>query len=564
MRRGWGAGIILFLLLAAAAAQNPPESFGGSAAALASSQRFDLQPKVERASFDLRRPDLHALYDAIAQSYGIRLLYDRDLGTLPVSGDFRLQDVTLKEALDAAASISRTFVAPLDAATGMVAADSPGKRGEYERQILGSFHLDNQITPQQLTEISTALRNIVDLRRVTQDSRTNWITVLGRSHQIDVAEQFIQTLDRPSGEVMLEIDVWELDMNRAREIGLSPPQPFVLQFLGIDSARPAVPLLQWGQVQNLYGLQIPGLTAFLNSSSSLVRSHQTVRLRASDGEEARLLVGSRIPVVTGSISSVVLAEDQTQPGANEGFIPGIQYQDVGVVVHATPRLHAADELTLQLDIALRSVGPIADNGIPTFTNRQLTSQIRLGNDEGYLLGGIFNRTDKSNQSGYPWLSRLPVLGWLFARRQPQESDTELLILVRPTILRASTAKEFASRSIFFGKELTGLPAPVAVPPTEQPAVPPAPGQPPQPGGPPQGVPFPPGIGIVPPGVGTQPGTAPVPGQPPQPGGLPAGVPFPGGVFPQGIGIQPGTAPVPGQPPQPVPAQQPQPIQPGSP
>jgi len=388
--------------------------------------------------------------------------------------------------------------------------------------------------------------------------------VLGRSHQIDVAEQFIQTLDRPSGEVMLEIDVWELDMNRAREIGLSPPQPFVLQFLGIDSARPAVPLLQWGQVQNLYGLQIPGLTAFLNSSSSLVRSHQTVRLRASDGEEARLLVGSRIPVVTGSISSVVLAEDQTQPGANEGFIPGIQYQDVGVVVHATPRLHAADELTLQLDIALRSVGPIADNGIPTFTNRQLTSQIRLGNDEGYLLGGIFNRTDKSNQSGYPWLSRLPVLGWLFARRQPQESDTELLILVRPTILRASTAKEFASRSIFFGKELTGLPAPVAVPPTEQPAVPPAPGQPPQPGGPPQGVPFPPGIGIVPPGVGTQPGTAPVPGQPPQPGGLPAGVPFPGGVFPQGIGIQPGTAPVPGQPPQPVPAQQPQPIQPGSP
>ncbi|MBI3934830.1 MAG: type II and III secretion system protein [Acidobacteria bacterium] len=534
VRLGGAMGVILLLLLAPGSAQNLPESAAGYPAALASSQPFDLEPQVERASFDLRRPELRSLYDTIAQSFGIRLLYDRDLGNLPVSGDFRLQDVSLKEALEAAGSISRTFVAPLDPHTGIVAADSPEKRGEYERQILGSFHLDDQITSQQLTEISNALRNIVDLRRVTQDSRTNWITVLGRTRQVAVAQRFIQSLDRPTGEVMLEIEVWEIDTNRARELGISPPQQFPLQFLGSGSTNPSVPLLEWGQVQTLYGLQIPGLTAFLNSSDALVRFHQVLRLRASDGEEARLLVGERIPVVTGDISSVVFEGDDTaQPTAAQGFIPNIQYQDVGVVVHATPRLHAAGEMTLQLDFALRRVKAAGEGGRPVFTNRQLTSQVRLGNDEAYLLGGILNHTESANQNGYPWLARLPLIGLLFGQRQRQENDTELLILVRPTIVRSSPAEEFASRSIFFGKELTGLPAPVQVP-VEQPPPGAPPGVPPQPGAAPI------------PGQPPQPGVAPVPGQPPQ------GVPVPGGGFPQGIGIPPGVAPVPGQPPQPQP------------
>jgi general secretion pathway protein D len=382
--------------------------------ALAGSAPFELEPQVARASFELRRPDLHALYDAIGQGFGIRIVYDRDLGTVPVSGDFRLQDVSLKEALDAAASITRTFVAPTSPRTAIVAADTPQKRGEYERQILGSFHMDNQLTPQQLSEISNALRNIVELRRVTQDSRTNWITVLGRSRQVEVAGQFVQTLDRPAGEVMFEIEVWEIDTNRARAIGISPPQPFALEFLGRSSEKASVPLLDWGNVYTLYGMQVPGLTAFLNSSESLVRTHQMIHLRASDGQEARLLVGSRIPVVTGDISSVILSENGTQPGANEGFIPSIQYQDVGVVIHATPHMHAAGEMTLQLDFALRAVGATADNGIPSFTNRQMTNQVRLGSREAYLLGGILTQNSKGNSSGYPWLSRLPA-HWLAVR-----------------------------------------------------------------------------------------------------------------------------------------------------
>lgn len=573
-------GICLLILLSTLpvtlAAQILPASSAGATAAMASSQPFDLKSPVERASFDLHHPNLHSLYDAIAQSFQIRLLYDPDLGEVPVSGDFRLQDVSLKEALEAAGSISRTFVAPVDPSTGIVAADTPDKRGEYERQVLGSFHLDDQLTPQQLTDISTALRTIVDLRRVSQDNRTNWITVVGRTHQVAVARQFVESLDKPTGEVMLDIEAWELNLNRAREWGLSAPQPFVLQFLGKDPKNPAIPLLEWGQVQTLYAVQIPGLTAFLNSSDSLVRFHQQLQLRASDGQEARLLVGERLPVILGDVNSVVLAGvDSSQSGTSQGFIPNIQYQDVGVVVHATPRLHAGGEITLQLDFALRQVKATGEGGRPTFTNRQMTSQFRLANDEAYLLGGIMENDQRTGVTGYPWLSQIPLIGWLFGNRRRSSTDTELLIMVRPTILRAPPAEEFASRSIYFGKELTGLPAPVAVPTPQPPRQPgaapgvPVPGQTSQPGA----APVPgqqPQPGTVPvPGQQLQPGTAPTPGQPPQPGAtapapaqqprpgtapfpgqLPQGVPFPGSAFPQGIGVGPGGAPQPRRPTQP--------------
>ena len=532
----------------AASAQNPSLNPPEAVAALETSQPFELESPVDHASFDLRRPDLRSLYDAIARSFQIKLIYDPDLGEAPVSGDFRLQDATLSEALEVARSISRTFVAPIDPGTGIVAADLPDKRSEYERQILGSFHMDDQITPQQLTEISNALRTIVDLRRVTQDTRSNWITVLGRSHQVDVARQFVVTLDRPTGEVMLEIEVWEVDLNRAREYGLSAPQPFVLRFLGADADNPAVPFLEWGQVQTIYGVQIPGLTAFLNSSDALVRFHQVLRLRASDGQEARLLLGERLPVVIGDVGSVILeGDDPTLSGSSQGFIPNIQYQDVGVVVHATPRLHAGSEMTLQLDIALRRVKSAGEDGRPIFTNRQLTSQFRLRSDEAYLMGGLINRGDSDNVAGYPWLARIPIIGWLFGNRGRQRTESELLIMVRPTILRASAAEEFASRSIFFGKELTGLPAPAPVPAPQQPPQPAAPaGVPGQPGAQPvPGQPPPPQPGATPiPGQAPQPGTVPFPGQ------LPPGVPFPGGAFPQGVGIQPGGGTVPGQSPQP--------------
>jgi len=567
-RRGnFAAGIVLacavacVLTFAAAAAAGSTSSQEYSQDPYATSMLIELRPPVERASLHLRRPGLRDLYQAIADAYGVRLLYDRDLENPEVVGNFDVEDTTLREALDAAGSISSTFVAPLDQLTGIVAADTVAKRGEYERQVLASFYADGSTTPQQLTEIVTALRTLLDLRRISQDTRLNWITARGLTRQIVAANQFFQTLERPRGEVFLEAEILEINSSRARSLGLQPPESFLLQFLGRAASGTSSSLLSLGGGRTLYGLLLPAASAELSFTSSVFRSYQVLGMRAVQDEEASLALGTRYPVITATVSSGF--SDQDPIGAL-GFFPQIQYEDIGVTVSATPHLHAGRELTLVLDLALRDLGARDLNGLPTFTNRQVTGQVRLKEGESYLIGGIRTRSRQDSRTGYPLLSRIPLLGHLFASFRKQEVETELWIHIRPYILRAAPAEEFASRAIFFGKELPGVtPPPIQAP---QPAPPPgAPGVPqpgvPQPGAVPPGE-VPPGAeqpqpGVLPqpgvptlPGVQPQPGVTPQPGVQPQPGAFPPGV-FPPGVFPPGVQQpQPGVPQQPGQQQQP--------------
>lgn len=550
-RLGWAAtslmaGCLLLPAHAVAAPEvvEPPE---GSSVAYSASAAFDLRPRVERASLHLRRPELQALYNAVGQAFGIRLLYDRDIKPVRVVGDFQLEDVTLKQALEAAGNITRTFVAPVDEHTGIVSPDTAEKRGEYERQVLGNFSVENQTTAQQITEISTALRTLLDLRRVAQDTRSNSITVLGRARQVRAAREFLGSVQKDRGEVIIEVEILEVDSQRAHQLGVLPPQPVQLVFLGASASGMApLSLLRTGSA--LYAVKLPGASLPLTFSSSALRSRQTLHLRASDGQEANLLVGDRVPILNGIVSSSFFVQQGSQTPSTAtatqlvGFFPSIQYQDVGVTVKATPYLHAGRELTLKMDLALRGVGSQNLNGTPIISNRQVTEQFRVRDGEAYLIAGIINRSQDRSVSGYPGLSRIPILGALFGTHNRRQAETELLLVIRPHIVRSSPAEEYASNLIYFGKELLGLPA--APPPQEQPvppATPPAPGQPQPfpfqlPGQPPQQQPgAPPQPGAVPPGVppGGQPQGGPQPNPPLQitPGMLP-GIPQPQPAQPQ--------------------------------
>ncbi|MBI4459524.1 MAG: hypothetical protein HY648_05650 [Acidobacteria bacterium] len=537
-------------------AQEPEEVAEGSQPAYAASLAFELRPQRERATFHLRQPDAQTLYQAIAEAYGIHLIYDRDLQRPRIASNFDLEEATLQEALDAAGSISHTFVAPLDEQTGIVTADTAQKRGEYERQVMASFHADAQTTPQQLTEISTALRTMLDLRRVVQDTRGNWITVAGRIRQATAAARFFQTLQKPAGEVVLEIEVWEVNSRRLRELGILPPQPFMFRYLG--QPQLVLELLRqlqtsgglsgftFGKGRTLYGVTVPGVGAQANFSSSLVRSQQTLSLRASHGQAASLRVGQRFPLITATVSSRISVLGGAEENGGIGFIPAIQYEDLGVIAKVTPYLHADHEVTLQLEMGIRDLGSRDANNMPTITNREVKGQIRLLEGESYVVAGLRNNSEQRSTTGYPWLSRIPVLGALFGVKKRQQDETEFWLVIRPHIVRGSPAEEFASAAIFFGKELTGLPP---APPEPLPAPPAqAPGQP-------AGQPTVPGVipGVPIPGAPQPPVVPPVPGAP-EPGAVPAvplpgipGVPVPGTIpVPGAVQIVPGETP--GQPP----------------
>jgi general secretion pathway protein D len=436
----------------------------GSRPAYSTSQIIEFQPVAETATIEIEQPNLQSIYLEIARSYGIELVLDRDLQEVSFRTPFRVRDATLAEALKIASTITHTFVAPLGERKGIVALDTVEKRGLFERQVLASFPIGVQMTPQQLGEISATLRNIVGLRRVMQDSRNHSIIVRGQSKQVAIANELIETLQQPHGEVLLKVSAFEVNSSRARKIGLQPSQAVLLSYLGRAVGQTKAPILAWGGGRTLYGLTLPGLLAVFRADSALVRSQTTMQLRATDSMEASLLEGERFPVLNSLLDSSISYED---PSLNTGaFFPQVQYEDIGFNLKVTPYLHAGREVTLALEITYTNVIALGSSGIPTFSNREATTQVRLGDGESYLIGGMLTHQETRTTNGWPWLGRIPLLGYLFSTRHVEQVETELVVAITPYILRPDPVEQFASRTIFFGEELTGLPD-VVIPETPQ-------------------------------------------------------------------------------------------------
>ena len=133
------------------------------------------------------------------------------------------------------------------------------------------------------------------------------------------------------------------------------------------------------------------------------------------------------------------------PGFASQPYPGVQYEDLGLKVRATPRLHPGNEVTLQLQIEIRSRTGQSINGIPVLSNRTLEQTVRLRENERTVLTGIIQRNESLGISGWPGVARLPATG----RRDTQDRETELILTITPRRLRLI---ERIERLLFTGRE----------------------------------------------------------------------------------------------------------------
>ncbi|HEV7966251.1 MAG TPA: FG-GAP-like repeat-containing protein [Candidatus Acidoferrales bacterium] len=115
--------------------------------------------------------------------------------------------------------------------------------------------------------------------------------------------------------------------------------------------------------------------------------------------------------------------------------PSAQYEDLGLKIKATPRLHDNDEVTLQLLFDIKSLTGSNINGIPILSNRNIEQTIRLRENETSVVSGILQSNQMGSTSGLPWTSTAPGVGLLTGEDNLNNQKTELLILVTPRALR---------------------------------------------------------------------------------------------------------------------------------
>jgi len=413
---------------------------------------------LSRAPIELRiTNDSKVVTETIGKLAGINVLFDPEYAGKRISVE--LTNVSLEQALDQVALLTRTFWKPVTQNTILVIPDTAVKRREQEQQIIKTFYLSNTITPQDLTEVITAIRTLLETRRIQQVNSMNAIIIRDTPDKVALAEKIIRDVDKAKPEVIVDVTVLEVRRDKARQLGLaigSPGLQIPITFTpnGVvpeSGASATVPISGLDIGTRDFSVTLPGaqLTALLTDTRTKIL--QRPQVRASDGMKATLRIGDKVPIATGAFQSGVAGQ-----AVNALVNTQFQYQDVGVNVDITPKVHQNGEITLKLRIEVSSVTSTAEPvpGVkqPVIGQRVIEHDIRLREGEMNVLGGILQTGSSYGVSGIPGLSQIPILKYLFSNVSDSLAEDEVLIVLRPHAVRLPDITPLNLRAIDIGTE----------------------------------------------------------------------------------------------------------------
>jgi general secretion pathway protein D len=349
-----------------------------------------------------------------------------------------------------------------------VIPDQPQKRRDYEEQVVKTFYLANTVQPQDLTEIVTGLRQLLDLKRIHQLNSQNAIIIRDTPDKLLLAEKMIGDIDKAKPEVVVQVEVLQARTDRLRDLGILPIQTASVTInpnasttsstttSGSTTTTPANNTVTFNQLQHLngnsYAVTVPSITANAILTDTFTKIIQNPEIRSIDGQPAKLRVGDKIPVATGSFQAGVgVGATGVNPLVNTQF----QYLEVGVNVDITPRVHPNHEVSLKVIIEVSSqTGVSTIGGIqqPIISQRKIEQDIRLKEGEVNVLGGLFEKTDTRTLNGWPGLAKIPFMRYFFSDDRIDHQENEVLIVMTPRIVRIPEWTKGNLRPLYSGSE----------------------------------------------------------------------------------------------------------------
>ncbi len=425
-----------------------------------------IQP-LSRAPINMKATnDSKEVFDAIGKLAGLTIIFDPDFTSRRISVE--LTNVTLEQALNITALQSKAFWRPETANIIFVAPDQPQKRKDYEEEVVKTFYLKNTVLPQELTEIVTSIRQLLDLRRVQQINAQNAIVIRDTPDRVLLAGKIIDDIDKAKPEVVIQVAVMEARRDRMRNLGITPPTSITATYANpgtttstttattttTNSSATINQLVhQSGVLTNGYSISMPSATASFLMTDTSTQILDDPEIRVVDGQTAKLRIGDRIPVATGSFQAGIGA---TGTGAINPLVnTQFQYLDVGVTVDVTPRIHPDHEISMKVNIVVSSqTGSTNIGGInqPIISQRSIEHDIRLKDGEVNVLGGLMEQTDTDSVNGIPGLAKIPFFKNFFATTTVDHEKDEILIVLIPHIVRLPTITAENLRSIASGTD----------------------------------------------------------------------------------------------------------------
>jgi general secretion pathway protein D len=420
------------------------------------------------ASLTFRDASSRDVFTGIARLANISLIFDTTFRDSPITVDLR--NATLDDALNTVAGATRTFFRVTAPKTVVVIPDTPAKRREYEEEVVRTFYLSNA----DLKETMDLLRLVLDARRISPVTATNALTIKDTPERIAAAGRVLSAIDKARPEVIIDVELLEVNRTRLTEYGLQIASPNPAGPTGINGsvsiATDSAGSITLQALKNLTAADVlltnlPALYYRLLKSDANTRTLANPQLRTSEGTAATARFGDRVPVPVTTFAPIATGGTPQQP------IVSYNYENIGVNIDITPRMHHDDDVSLALTISVTNISGTGYNGLPTFGNREIKTVIRLRDGETNMLAGLIRDDERTGLDGIPGLSDIPGVGRMFAHSTKSTTQTDVILTLTPHIIRVLDLTEADLRPFRVGRDSL---APIAELPALEPPKPPDP------------------------------------------------------------------------------------------
>ena len=412
-----------------------------------------LRPDAGDRDFDLRG-DSRAVSEQVLKGFGIDAIFDGDYQPLQ-NIRFRLEKAGFRETLQAMEAATNSFVVPVTDRVALVSRDTPQKRSELEHTMAVTVPLPHPVTVQEAQEAARVVQQAMEIQKFQVDGVRRLALIRDRAGKVEPALALYHQLLQYKPEVEVEIDLMEMSEQKTNRYGLGLPTSFPMYWLSqLKPFRADLPsnlsnLLIFGGGSTVFGLGISGALLFATMSESQARTVFRTQLRGSDGQAINFHVGDKYPIITAGYYG------QTTPPPSGAKVytppPTINFEDLGLVIKITPRVHDAGEVSMNIEAEFKVLTGQALNGIPVISNRKFAVNARLATNDYAIIAGLVTASEARMISGLAGVSQVPLLGPLIRENEKTKDERQELVVLKPRVISATQA-EVAYREVWTGTE----------------------------------------------------------------------------------------------------------------
>jgi general secretion pathway protein D len=400
-----------------------------------------------KVTLQFRDAPTKMVFEVLARQTGINFVLDKDVKSDAKTTIF-VQEVPIEEAIDLVLDQNALARQILSSNMVLIYPNTTAKQKDYEEQIVHTFYLTNAVPK----DVEGMLKSMLGAKNLFIDERTSVVVMRDTPDAVRMAQKLVASIDVPEPEVLIEVEVLEIARSKLLNLGITPPGSFTASATSVAGAATTggasgLVLADLShQSDKTIGISAVSVTANALQTVGNTNTLASPRIRARNKEKAKILIGSRVPVIT---SSTALLSNGTASSSS------VQYLDVGLTLEVQPTVYLDGDVAIKVGLEVSSITNTVNVGNTqayTIGTRNANTLLRLKDGETQILAGLIQDSDTRNSAGIPGLSQIPIVGRLFGSHNSDREKNEIVLSITPHIIRTQARPDTDNTEFWYGTE----------------------------------------------------------------------------------------------------------------